>query len=519
MLIKQNTEINFNKLRPCKHAIAFARVSKEHQSEGVSLDAQIKKIKEYCNSHDLAVIQEIKLTESSTRGSRKEFHKMLEFVKKQKNKTAIVVYCVDRFQRSFKESAEIEALLKADIIEVHFWKDSLVLTKNSPASDITRWNMGILAAKMYVDALRDNVKRSMEYNWKEGILQNKAPTGYLNIIKNNKKTVVIDQERGPLVKKMFEEYATGRYSLTDMVVWARTHNLKSRFSNKTLCRAAIHAILQNPFYCGVMYVKGNYIKHIYDPLIDEDLFNRVQEQLSGKATIHTKTEYGSMDFALRGLFRCGKCGCTMTPELHIKKSGKQYSYLKCSHTHGICDQKPINENLVFQQIEDELVGSFHFSDKALNALKSSVREYIQNENGFNRVHKQELQKRLRDAKNQLDNAEGFLLSGVITSEVYNRNKQKLENEIAEIESELNKCSDDFNEIGEIIENIVEIAANAGNLIRSSKTDQKRTLLKLMLSNSTIIDKKAWISLKKPFDLLKNSNGCTSWLGQLDSNQH
>jgi len=53
--------------------------------------------------------------------------------------------------------------------------------------------------------------------------------------------------------------------------------------------------------------------------------------------------------------------------------------------------------------------------------------------------------------------------------------------------------------------------NIGNLVQSSKTDQKRALLKLMLSNSTIIDKKAWISLKKPFDLLKNSNGRTSWL--------
>ena len=197
-----------------------------------------------------------------------------------------------------------------------------------------------------------------------------------------------------------------------------------------------------------------------------------------------------------------------------KKSGKQYSYLKCSHTHGNCDQKPINEQLVFQQIEDELVGSFHFSNKALNALKSSIREYIQNENGFNRMHKQELQKRLKDAKKQLDNAEGFLLSGVITCEVYNRNKQKLENEIAEIECELNKCSDDFNEIGEIIENIIEIAANAGNLIRSSKVEQKRQIINLLLSNCELKDKKLVYSIRKPFNVLMELNGCQSWLGQL-----
>lgn len=45
MLINQNTEVNFNKLRPCKQAIAFARVSKEHQSEGVSLGRTDKKDK------------------------------------------------------------------------------------------------------------------------------------------------------------------------------------------------------------------------------------------------------------------------------------------------------------------------------------------------------------------------------------------------------------------------------------------------------------------------------------------
>ena len=187
--------------------------------------------------------------------------------------------------------------------------------------------------------------------------------------------------------------------------------------------------------------------------------------------------------------------------------------------HGNCYQKPINEEMVFQQIEDELVGSFHFTDKALSALKTSVREYVENENGFNRMHKNQLQGQLTNAKNRLDNAVNMLLDGVITKEVYETKKHQLDNEIAEIESQLTKCSNNLNEIGQIVENIIEIAGNARNLIRSSTMDQKRAFLKLVLSNSTITDKKAWISLKKPFDLLKNSNGCTSWLGQLDSNQH
>ena len=158
-----------------------------------------------------------------------------------------------------------------------------------------------------------------------------------------------------------------------------------------------------------------------------------------------------------------------------------------------------------------MVGSFNFSDKALIALKSSVREYIQNENGFNRMHKKQLQTQLTNAKNRLDHAVNLLLDGVLTKETYETQKQKLDNEIAEIEKELIKCSDNLNEIGEIIENIIELVGNTRNLIRSSKTDPKRAFLKLILSNSTITDKKAWISLKKPFDLLQKSNGCTSWL--------
>lgn len=34
---------------------------------------------------------------------------------------------------------------------------------DSNSSDILRWDMGILSAKMYVGALRDNVLRSQEY--------------------------------------------------------------------------------------------------------------------------------------------------------------------------------------------------------------------------------------------------------------------------------------------------------------------------------------------------------------------
>lgn len=523
--IDSNTQqniVNFKRLRPCNQAVAFARVSKREQAEGASHDAQLNAIRRYCAEHNLKIIQEIKLVESSTRGGRAEFHKMLDFVKKQKNKTAIIVHCIDRFQRSFKESAEIESMLKDDATEVHFYKESLVLTKSSSSADIMRWDMGILSGKMYVGALRDNVNRSMEYNWASGKWQGLTPIGYLNTVDSNKnKTVIIDPVRGPLVKKMFEEYATGLYSVKDMVEWAKRNNLlsrgTSRYSSRPLCKTAIDKALKNPFYYGVMHIKGNYIPHIYEHLIDKDLFDKVQEKLSGKTQIHAKSDYCSLDFALRGIFRCAKCGCAMSPEMHTKKNGKKYTYLKCSHVRGNCDQKPINEESVFQQIEDQLAGSFTFSEGALQALKSSVRKYIDKEADFNNGLKKQLETKLLHAQNRLDNALNLLFDGIIDKDIYEAKASKLKQEIAETEQELNKCSDNYAEIGNIIENIIEIAGNVRNLLRSSKTQEKRAILKLILSNSTIEGKKAWISLKKPFDLFLKSKGQTLWSGRKDSN--
>lgn len=62
---------------------------------------------------------------------------------------------------------------------------------------------------MYVANLRDNVNRGMNYNWSIGKYQTKAPVGYLNVNKD----IIVDSERAPLVKKMFEMYATMYFGL------------------------------------------------------------------------------------------------------------------------------------------------------------------------------------------------------------------------------------------------------------------------------------------------------------------
>lgn len=68
-----------------KNAVILCRVSSREQSEGYSIDAQRNKLKKYCNDKNLNIIKEFTIIESSTRGDRKKFYEMLDFIKKTKN--------------------------------------------------------------------------------------------------------------------------------------------------------------------------------------------------------------------------------------------------------------------------------------------------------------------------------------------------------------------------------------------------------------------------------------------------
>ena len=65
--------------------------------------------------------------------------------------------------------------------------------------------------------------------------------------KKEKVEVCIDLERGHLVKKMFEEYATGLHSMEDLRLMANEDGLRSKRGYE-LSKSHIEGILGNPFY-------------------------------------------------------------------------------------------------------------------------------------------------------------------------------------------------------------------------------------------------------------------------------
>jgi site-specific DNA recombinase len=243
-------------------AIILARVSTKEQEEGHSIAAQRQRLVDYCARRGLKVIKTYELVESSTRGERKAFAEMLEFALAQNETVAIVADAVDRFQRSFKESVLIDELIRKERVELHFYRESMVIGKGASSTDILRWDFSVMGAKSYVLNLSENVRRSLEYKRRNGEWGGNAPLGYLNRRDvDNKSTLIHDPERAFLVHMLFEEYAKGDRSISgDLVRMAREWGLRNKTRKGGLLSASqIQHILMNPFYYGEMRIKGRNI--------------------------------------------------------------------------------------------------------------------------------------------------------------------------------------------------------------------------------------------------------------------
>ncbi len=504
----------------CKQAVIFARVSSEEQKKGASIDAQLKTVIDYCDNRKFKILDKFSIVESSTRGGRLKFYEMLEFVKAQKHKTAIVVNCVDRLQRGYKECVELDDLRKQGRIELHFYKEGFYLHRDSNSSDILRWDMGVLSAKMYVGSLRDNVIRSQEYKRENGQWQSCAPVGYLNIsqTKTTPADIVIDEERAPKVKRLFEEYAKGGRTLQDITNLARTMGLSSKMCrvNKTISRAQIQNILKNTFYIGYFTQKGKVYKHNYPLFIDEDLFRIVQDTMEGRKRAPSKLYYGDKQYVFTGLVRCGCCGSLMTCETKVKDEKHSYNYLKCNKLRSKCSQKPINEAKILAQLENELCLPLAISDDMLKNIKSEVKKRLKEENVNTANLKRDITIKLNNLDEQIKTLFRGYIQGKCDEKMYNELKTEIELEKEKLQKDMDRYLEIDTETDEILANIAEVAANVGKFLKSPIISQKRDILKLILSNCKTDEKNLCFTITKPFDKMLKTPEIDKWCAILCS---
>lgn len=490
-------------------AVILARVSTKEQEDGHSLAAQVQRLKDYSQRKGLDVLRVFELGESSTKGGRKDFMAMLEYVQTQKGTVAIVADAVDRVQRSFKDSVLLDELMRKEAIELHFLREGMILGKNASASDIMRWDFSVMGAKSYVLQLSENVKRSMDYKRKTGEWATAAPIGYLNTRhpQTGKATLTLDQARAPLIRRIFEEYATGAYSINEMATRAKAWGLKNK-TKKTppLAPSQIHTLLQNPFYCGKMRVNGQLYSHYYEIIITPELFQQCEDVRLGrnnrqavKATKHP--------FIFRGLVTCAVSGRKVTGDL---KKGK-YVYLICRDPQNPEKKLFVSESHALNQIES-VFKSIHLPESLAEALCEHLKKSHDSEIDYHEQAIISLEKENAQIQRKQDALLDLLLEQRITQDVYDTKQQELKTRQYQIHQELgaHHAADDSYRV--TVSSLISLVSRAYQLFQSSKNEQKRRLINFMFSNLQLRGETLEYALRPPLHLMTNVQSYSDWLG-------
>lgn len=477
-------------------AVILTRVSTREQEEGHSLPAQNTRLLDYAKRKQLEVIKTFQIIESSTRGKRKEFMQMIEFCKEQSETIAIIADAVDRVQRSFKESVMLDDLIRQEKIELHFYREGMVIGKKSTSTDIMRWDFSVMGAKAYVLQLSENVRRSLDYKLKNGERAGAAPCGYENFVDENGKHSIRPKEPDATkVRRLFEMYSIGGTSAHQLARVADTWGLKSH-SGKKLTTTSIFHILGNPFYYGEMLAKGKLHRHIYTPLISKALWDKVQEQKAAQGAKPFK--YGELPFLYRGIFtdyyRQIICPC------EIKK--QKFFYVVCYKENGTrlyIPEKEIDNQII------AILNRIAIPDEMINHFRQHIKDAKESEVAFRNEELGRLKAEITKIQGRLEKLFNMRLDEEIDKQTYEDKRDELNLKKGRIEDEIKahgKADDGFNET---VLDLFELVKHIGDTFASGKSiENKQLLLHFIFKKLVLKEGNIGYELNPPFCYIESS---------------
>jgi len=481
-------------------AIIIARVSTEEQKEaGLSLPAQVQRLEKYCQNKGFTIIKNFSFDESAYKMQRDSFDAIIDFILAQTEKVAVCCDKVDRLSRNIfdKRISTLYEKALVDGVELHFVSDGQIINSRISASEKFQFSISLGLAKYYSDAISDNVKRAQEQKLRNGEWIAKAPYGYKNIkLPGDKTDIVVDEYASKIAQKAFELYATGAYSLALLcnkikddygVVWTASH---------------LDKIFNNHFYYGIMVIKGKQYPHKYPPLIAQALFEKVQEI---KTSFNKKpAKYAGKPYIYRGLLRCDRCDLAITPEKH-----KGHVYYHCTQYRGKHDAKWLREEEITRQL-GEVFKRMQLPADILKELVEALNTMQHDTVEFQQQQRAELKKEQRTLSNMLENLYLDKLKGSITESEYDKFYKSLKEKATDIAIRLDQLQEADDNYYITTKYLLDLSTRAYDLFISSEVEEKRQLIKLILSNVVITDEKLDYTLQTPFDLIIKCSDDQLW---------
>ncbi|MEM6721731.1 MAG: recombinase family protein [Bacteroidota bacterium] len=455
-------------------AVIYTRVSDIKQRDNTSLESQLKYCSEYADKNGMEVCGYFGGTnESAKTDDRKEFQRMLTFVKKKKIAN-IIVYSTDRFSRA-GESA-IHTLAKIRRIGIN------LVAVTQPADTQTSTgrfyqNLNLLFSKYDNDQRRDKTITGMRHRLLNGYWMGTAPIGYKNTRDEKNIPIIVPSDKAHLVRKAFQWKANENLSNAEIIKRLEKYGLK-------IYRQRLTDMFRNVVYCGLIshsLLDDQVVEGKHKPIVSKALFLKVHgiQEAKNHKSKHNKA---NENLPLKVFTTCAACENPLTGYL-VKK--KNIYYYKCKTVGCSCNK---NANDLHDKFTD-ILNLYQIDEKLIAPLKTQLKYTFEYFNTSNEDNITRLKYSLKGIEENINKIEERFVIGEIDGSLYQKYAKKYKDEKEGIEQEIQKNSLDSSNLENYIDNSLELLCNLHNIWRLGNYNEKQKFQKLMFPDGIVYDRK------------------------------
>jgi len=479
-----------------KYFIYCRKSSEEEERQILSIEAQLQELRDYAKQNSLFVIKEFTESRTAKEPGRPVFNQMLSEIEKD-NASGILAWNPDRLARNSIDGGRVIYLVDTQKITSlkfpTFWFDTTPQGK-------FMLSVAFGQAKYYTDNLRENILRGNRQKIRRGEFPHKAPLGYIN--EPRLRTIEPDKRTFAKMKECLVSFATGNFTLSKIQSKMFSLGLVGK-DGKPIHLSTIGHILQNHFYYGMFYYKGELVQGSHKPMISKKLFDKIQTALhdNGKP----RKNLIKKNPLFYGFARCGDCGYMMTAEKKRKPSGREYVYYRCTKKSKVkkCEQhKFLPEAELKEQIKT-YCQKVSLPDEWKEKYLAKVEEWENEQHDSSGIFAQNLKDKVKIVNTKIDRLTDAYLEEAFELSEYHEKKNKLVEQKKDTEEKLNDFGRKGNHWVELLKNWILEANQAGNLVLQENFQGMKNFLKTIGSNRQILNKKLSISFTKQYNLLYN----------------
>ena len=486
--------------------VAYARKSTDQKEKQItSIEDQLREIKrigEGCN-----IVKTLTEKRSAKTLGRPVFAEMLQMILDKKAE-GIVCWKLNRLARNSVDGGQIIWLLQTGVIKEIRTDDGVY----TPDGDQIILHIHFGMANQFSMNLSKDIKRGLSGRVLEGVRPSIAPIGYKNSQYHVKRMeeILVDEERFPKVRKIFDLMLTGQYNPFQLVAIAdKELHLKNRGwgrrPDKPMTKSNIYRVLTNSFYYGEFEFpegSGKWYKGKHKAMITKEEYDRIQFLMgrAGKPRPYTHV------FAYTGLMRCAGCSARITAEEKFKhqKNGNKHHYVYYRCTGGKspdCTEGSVEVKVLEKQIDDflskiEIPPEFH--EWAVEELKKLHEKEKTDRNDIISIH----QKQYDECVLKLDRLADILLEQKMSDDSYKRKETTLLKEKEDLKRLLDSDDKRVNDWMSKLEHTLTFAARAREEFANGDMAKRRQILTALGTEHILKDRQVYIQTEKPLLVLK-----------------